>query len=341
MNFRPISNDRFILGEGPHWDGAKQELLWVDIAGQIAYAWHPDTDRLRRWAFDQPVSAIVPRTNGHYLVATGRGAYDLDPETSRLTPVAEPAEEHPRNRTNEARVDPRGRFWLASMENNIGPNAESLPVDKSTGMLWCIDTDQSLRQVESEIGISNSLVWSPNHKQMYFADTLKSVIWVYDWDADSGHASNRRVFADTQGYGNPDGSAMDEEGCLWNARWGAGCIIRYRPDGVSIALSMYPPDAPAAVYSAGRIGAPCMSPPRTSAWIRRNAVSWMGPCLWPEPMSPARPVLRSPADIHPEGRVLCLRLSRPVPITNERLTKFGLWMKRKAHGAQDTRHTYW
>lgn len=231
MNFQPVMADRFILGEGPHWDDATQELLWVDIAGQHAYAWHPDSDQLRRWAFATPVSAIVPRTNGHYLVATGRGAYDLDPTTSQLTVVAEPAEEHPRNRTNEARVDPRGRFWLASMENNIGPNAESLPVEQSTGMLWCIDTDRSLRQVEADIGISNSLVWSPDHKQMYFADTLKSVIWVYDWDAESGRASNRRVFADTEGYGNPDGSAMDEEGCLWNARWGAGCIIRYRPDG--------------------------------------------------------------------------------------------------------------
>jgi sugar lactone lactonase YvrE len=24
---------------------------------------------------------------------------------------------------------------------------------------------------------------------------------------------------------------MDEEGCLWNARWGGGRIIRYAPDG--------------------------------------------------------------------------------------------------------------
>jgi sugar lactone lactonase YvrE len=24
---------------------------------------------------------------------------------------------------------------------------------------------------------------------------------------------------------------MDEEGCLWTARWGAGCVVRYRPDG--------------------------------------------------------------------------------------------------------------
>ena len=28
-----------------------------------------------------------------------------------------------------------------------------------------------------------------------------------------------------------DGSALDTEGCLWNARFGAGCLIRFAPDG--------------------------------------------------------------------------------------------------------------
>jgi sugar lactone lactonase YvrE len=29
----------------------------------------------------------------------------------------------------------------------------------------------------------------------------------------------------------PDGSAIDEEGYLWNARWDGGCVIRIAPDG--------------------------------------------------------------------------------------------------------------
>ncbi|MGQ7272786.1 SMP-30/gluconolactonase/LRE family protein [Marinobacter sp. V034] len=231
MNFKPVMADRFILGEAPHWDADEQEMLWVDIAGRAAYAYHTESTRLRQWHFDEPVSAIVPRAGNHYLVATGRGAYGLNADTGAISPIAEPAGEPPGNRTNEARVDPQGRFWMASMENNIGPDGGDIPVAESTGMLWCIDTDHSIRRVESGIGISNSLVWSPDQTRMYFADTLQRVIWVYDWDATSGEASNRRVFAATEGCGNPDGSAMDEEGCLWNARWGAGCIIRYRPDG--------------------------------------------------------------------------------------------------------------
>ena len=31
--------------------------------------------------------------------------------------------------------------------------------------------------------------------------------------------------------GNPDGGSMDEEGCLWSARWGGSCFVRFTPDG--------------------------------------------------------------------------------------------------------------
>ena len=30
---------------------------------------------------------------------------------------------------------------------------------------------------------------------------------------------------------NPDGSVVDAQGCLWNAKWGASRIARYSPNG--------------------------------------------------------------------------------------------------------------
>ncbi len=35
----------------------------------------------------------------------------------------------------------------------------------------------------------------------------------------------------TAKLGGADGSVVDGEGYLWNARWGGGCVIRFTPDG--------------------------------------------------------------------------------------------------------------
>ena len=40
------------------------------------------------------------------------------------------------------------------------------------------------------------------------------------------------MFASTRGEaGAPDGSAIDAEGYLWNAQWGAWRLVRYEPEG--------------------------------------------------------------------------------------------------------------
>ena len=67
---------------------------------------------------------------------------------------------------------------------------------------------------------------------MYFADTLVGM-YAYDFDIETGGIEKRRLFAkaDDETLGAGDGSTIDEEGFIWNARWGGGCLIRWAPDG--------------------------------------------------------------------------------------------------------------
>jgi len=232
MNFESVLADqRFILGEGPHYDRDRHLLYWVDIVAGRAWALDTRLGRTRSWAIGEPVSAIVPRRGGGLLVAHKSGLSFLDPESGALTPFVAPEAGLAGNRSNEARVDPTGRFWLGTMQDNIGPNGEDLPIDQTTGSLYRIEPDGAYRRVETGIAISNTLAWDEKRARLYFADSAANTIWVYDWNSRDGEIGNRRLFAQTADRGVPDGSALDTDGFLWNARWGGSCIIRYDPDG--------------------------------------------------------------------------------------------------------------
>jgi sugar lactone lactonase YvrE len=103
---------------------------------------------------------------------------------------------------------------------------------RRTGGLSRLDPDLSLHAMETGIGTSNSIAWSPDDRTFYYSDTAARVIWAYDFDLDAGTIANRRVLTDMDGQpGGPDGSTVDAEGFLWNAQWGGWRLVRYAPDG--------------------------------------------------------------------------------------------------------------
>jgi len=94
--------------------------------------------------------------------------------------------------------------------------------------LYRFDADGRVDTIEEEIGIANTLAWSPISRDL-FGDSLKGGLYVYDFDADSGTVRKKRTFYDAPGYGIPDGSAIDVDGCLWNARFDGGAIFKITP----------------------------------------------------------------------------------------------------------------
>ena len=98
------------------------------------------------------------------------------------------------------------------------------------GQIWSFG-GRGARVLASGVRIANSIAFSPDGRRMYFADTPEKRIRVYDYDLDSGVLSGERVFVTVEGPGFPDGSTVDADGCLWNAEWGGGRVVRYAPDG--------------------------------------------------------------------------------------------------------------
>ncbi len=205
------------LGEGPCWDPAAKRLYWFDIkARRLFWLSHGEAGS---WDLPVRASAAAVRRDGGLLVAAETGVCDFDVESGVLT-VRLPVGLEPGFRTNDGKIDGAGRFWWSTMDDDGG---------KRPGKLYRYDPDGRCDVHADAISIANTVSSSPDGRTFYLADSAEQTIYAYDLDTD-GALSNRRVFAHTE-EGSPDGSAVDAEGYLWNAQWGAWRVVRYAPDG--------------------------------------------------------------------------------------------------------------
>jgi L-arabinonolactonase len=169
--------------------------------------------------------ALCERPDWLLLGLASRLAF-LHLPSGRLATICEVEPELP-TRLNDGVCDRQGRFVFGTLHEPVdgGPK-------QPVASFYRLDTDLSLRRLELDrVAISNSLAFSPDGRTMYFCDSLTRIIQrcAYHADGTLGVPENwldLRAFA-----GEPDGSTVDAEGGLWNAQWGMGRVVRYRPDG--------------------------------------------------------------------------------------------------------------
>lgn len=206
------------LGEGPCWSAREGRLYWFDIKGK-RLSWLSPQDGATG-AFDLGVraSAAAPWGPKGLLIATEVGLAFFD-TASGVLEMRQPMTLEAGFRTNDGRIDVRGRFWWSTMDDNGG---------ERPGVIYRTDPDGFTAAMLEGIHIANSICVSPDGRTLYLADSKRQVIWACDAD----DPRSRRVFAHTEGQAaSPDGSTVDEEGYLWNAQWGGWRVVRYAPDG--------------------------------------------------------------------------------------------------------------
>lgn len=221
-----------VCGEGVVWHAAHQAVYWTDINRFLIHRLNPADGSVRTWLFEEPVTALSLTDRSEVLVVVlGSRVILWEPATDTRHDPLLVLDGWPRVRFNDARSDPRGSLWIGSMRNNVNADGSAGEVGGKDGVLVRLDSDASTNCWRKEIGISNTLAWSPDHKRFYFGDTLENVIWAYDFDPSTGAISEERPFLDGFERGFPDGSTVDSEGFLWNCRFYGSCIVRVAPDG--------------------------------------------------------------------------------------------------------------
>ncbi|WNJ88678.1 SMP-30/gluconolactonase/LRE family protein [Bosea sp. 685] len=225
MRIEVLVDVKTTLGEGPLWDAEQERLYWIDSFDGRVFRSTVDGREVRAWDVPQKIGSMALRKDGHgAIVSLQRGFHALDFKSGEVTLIHDPEPDQSANRLNDGKVDKRGRFVAGSMDTQE---------EGANGALYSLSTDFKVTKLDTGIVCSNGPCWSPDGKTFYFQDTWSGEIWAYDYDLDTGAATNRRVFAkvDTSKGGAADGSTVDAEGFLWNALVYDGRLVRYAPDG--------------------------------------------------------------------------------------------------------------
>ncbi|MBF0678449.1 MAG: SMP-30/gluconolactonase/LRE family protein [Devosia sp.] len=234
-----------LVGESPFWDD-RGFLYWVDIVGRAVRRLDATTGQVEtRPTDDFPTAIALYADRSAAILSKGLeiGRYTF--EDGGFVPLAAVEEGRGPMRLNEGKCDPAGRFWVATMDQNLNPDATPRSMQGARGHLFSVSMAGLGGPFDKELHIPNTMAWSPSGGVFYMGDTMKNVLWAYDYDREEGVVTNRRVFAEG-GPGLPDGSGIDAEGYLWNARFSGSCLIRFAPDGRvdrTIALPVTNPTA--------------------------------------------------------------------------------------------------
>lgn len=209
------------VGEGALWDEKAQVFYWVDILSNALYVYDPVTEQNRSYDVGQHVGTVVLRESGGVMLALANGFASYDLESGQLTLISDPESHLPGSRFNDGKCDPGGRFWAGTMayENQ-----------STQGSLYRVDADLSVHKMLGDIGISNGIVWTGDKQTMYYIDSMAYSVRAFDYDNATGDIGNERVVVSVpRAMSVPDGMAIDADGMLWVAHFGAARVRCWNP----------------------------------------------------------------------------------------------------------------
>ena len=212
------------VGETPIWIPDEQAMYWIDLEGSAVHRYDPTAGERTDWALDVAVTALGRRASGGWILATKTGLVFWDQQTNATEFIVDPVADQEAMRFNDTAVDRQGRL--------VAGTANVQDFDAPDGVIYRLDPDLSLHEIDDGYAISNGMGFSPDGKILYVTDMFHNRIVALDYDTGSGATSNKRTFVEVPAdTGLPDGLTVDADGFVWSAHWAGSRVTRYDPDG--------------------------------------------------------------------------------------------------------------
>jgi len=246
------------LGEAPIWDARHGRLLFLDVLHAKIFSYSCETGATETVDVSQHtpvVSTIVPVRGVEWddavVIGTqdGIALFDLEDGTFEDHPSSGSLHARPHTRMNDGRCDASGRLWIGSIARD-GPGGADLV--SGGAALWLLPSwSATPQQALSDVTVSNGMAWSSDGKTMWYTDSPTFGVDAFDFDDAAGNEpakllnNRRRAIQVCAGFPPvPDGCALDVQGKLWVACFGAGEVRRYDPaDGRLLCTFAMPAEA--------------------------------------------------------------------------------------------------
>lgn len=221
------SKSVYELAECPTWNPDAGRILWVDIpagrlhSGTISHSGIVDTDVVD---FGVPITSVSLARDGGMLVTGERALMTIDSAGTvrRSADIVAPSRG---SRMNDGACDAAGRLLVGTLAVDGEKNEQLLQVS----------TNGTVSVMRNRLGLSNGIAWSPDDRTLYHVDSTARIVWAADYEVATGTANSWRAAFTVDG-GLPDGIAVDIEGMLWVAVWGAGQVRRYDVAGTVLSV---------------------------------------------------------------------------------------------------------
>jgi sugar lactone lactonase YvrE len=264
LQITKIDTPRCMIGEGPVWDAAEQALYFIDILGKKVLRFDPANGETVSWDMPDIIGSMAIRKGGGAIVALANGVHTLDFETGACRMLASSPDLNDQVQLADGKVDRRGRFIVGSSDRGM---------KEARGKLYVLDPGATqLREIDDDIFLANGPCWSPDDSIFYHADSIRKMIYAYDYDLEKGTVANRRPFASTEELGGiPDGATVDADGHIWSAICEGAKLVRFRPNGSIERIVEFPLKLPGSVMFGGTALDQLYVPTLSPAFMGREA----------------------------------------------------------------------
>jgi sugar lactone lactonase YvrE len=215
---------------GALWHAEESALFWTDNRRDLIRRYSHEGRSVQTWRFDETVAALAltedPRT---ICIVLGSRLLLWAPSTDERRAYGSGLEGWPHVRFSEAGVDRCGALWIGSLGNNLLPDGSRREVTGTDGCLFRLNADGVLTTIVREIGVANTIAWSPDGTRLYSPDTLANDLRVYPFDRREGGLGKPHSFLKDLPRGRPDGSRWTAKAHCGTADTVAAASFAFHP----------------------------------------------------------------------------------------------------------------